>query len=200
LYAAGVGDRRQSGLVEVRPRRSSHLPDAAAGVFATADGHVALAAGTQGLYERLCAALERPDLLEDDRFADPIRRLAHRDALEEELGKVFARADAAAWVERLNAAGIPCGSVKDMAGVWSDPHTRACGMLAEAPGRDDDRPHRALGPAVKLSASPWRTDPVPPRQGEHSVALLVEAGYTPEEARALAAAGVVEQAEAGGGR
>ncbi len=182
-----------------QPNGAKHRLAAPYGTFPTADGWVAVAAGTQGIYERLCAALARPDLLEDPRFADPFVRLGQREALEAELAEVFRAETSATWVERLDAAGVPCGPVNDMAGVWADPQTLARGMLAETQADGDEKAHRVIGPAVKLSETPWRGVPRPPRQGEHSLEILVEAGYDPEEARTLLAAGVVEQPEPAAG-
>ncbi len=175
------------------PHGAKHRLAAPYGVFATADGHVAVAAATQASFERLCAALDRPDLGADPRFADPIHRLLAREELEQELVEIFSRHDSATWVDRLDAAGVPCGPVMDMAGVWSDPHTLARGMLAEAPDRNGGRPHRVIGPAVKLSETPWHDAPIPPRQGEHSIEVLLQSGFEREEAEALLAAGVVER-------
>lgn len=179
-----------------QPNGARHRLASPYGTFPTADGWIVVAAGTQATWERLCGALERPDLPSDERFAESLARLAQREALEEELGKVFAGQASAHWVERLEAAGVPCAPVLDMAGVWADPQTLARDMLAEHVPEDGGRASRVIGPAAKLSETPWRASGVAPRQGEHSEAVLREAGFDAAEIEALLAEGVVERASA----
>src|SRR4029078_12261784 len=70
-----------------------------------ADGALAVACGTDALFRRLCAAIGRPELAADERYADNRARLEHRDALTTDLEAAFAGADAAEGVARLRTAG-----------------------------------------------------------------------------------------------
>ena len=79
--------------------------------YEAADRPLAVAVGNDRLFARLCAALERPELARDERFASNVARVAHVDALGEALGAAFRTRPAAEWVRRLQAAGVPAGLV-----------------------------------------------------------------------------------------
>lgn len=168
------------------------------GTFPTADGWLAVAAPTESCWKRLCDVLGRSDLAKEPRYRTSTDRLANRDELEATLGGHFEAETSAVWVERLDAAGVPCGPVLDMEQVWGDPHTEARAMLAEDPSAVG-KPRKVIGPPVKMSATPWEARPEAPRQGEHSKDALAGAGYSPEEIERLVAAGVVVTKEVGDG-
>ena len=74
--------------------------------FAAADGPITVAGANDGLYRRLCAAIERPDLAEDERYRTNSGRVEHREELVGELNRVFASRTADEWVERLRGQGF----------------------------------------------------------------------------------------------
>jgi crotonobetainyl-CoA:carnitine CoA-transferase CaiB-like acyl-CoA transferase len=141
--------------------------------FAAADGLVTVAGANDGLYRRLCLALERPDLLEDERYRTNSLRVEHRKELVAELSAVLATRTADEWVERLGAAGVPVGKVR---GVLE--------ALGEA--RTFTVEHPTAG-TVPLVASPLgaATRP-PPLLGEHTREVLGEAGLSEEQIAAVA--------------
>ena len=98
------------------PRRanSAHPSIVPFQAFATADGHITIAAGKQHFWTRLCQAIERPDLLEDPRYASFAPRDEHRDELLADLDAVFASRPSNHWVELLVDAGVPVGRVNDV--------------------------------------------------------------------------------------
>jgi crotonobetainyl-CoA:carnitine CoA-transferase CaiB-like acyl-CoA transferase len=102
-------------------------------VFDSRDSSLMVAAANDGLFARLCAAIGRPDLAADERFASNGRRVAHRDALVAELVQVFAARDTADWVEILTAAGVPAAAIQDVAAVAAAPQTHALGIIAPGP-------------------------------------------------------------------
>ncbi|MEM9177239.1 MAG: CoA transferase [Myxococcota bacterium] len=166
------------------------------GCFPTADGWIAIAAGTQRTYRQLLEVIGDEALANAPEFATPVERLRHRDDLEARLRALLARRTSAEWLAELEAAGVPCGPVNDMESVWQDPQTLARDMLAEgatAPEAGDAaRPLRVVGPAVKLSASPWQASGSAPVLGEDSRAVLAEAGWSAEEIEGWIAEGIVE--------
>ena len=101
--------------------------------FATADAHIVIAAGNQRLWQKLCVALERPELLEDERFADNSRRFENRDALERELTATLRTRPAERWVETLARAGVPASVIRRIDEVAEDAQVRALGALARVP-------------------------------------------------------------------
>ena len=97
--------------------------------FATGDGHLVIAAGNDKLFERLCQALERMDLAGNDLFADNHLRTRHAEALKNELESVLAIKPTAHWLTLLEAAGVPCGPINNMAQVMDDPQIAARNMV-----------------------------------------------------------------------
>ncbi|MFZ3237574.1 MAG: CoA transferase [Stellaceae bacterium] len=100
--------------------------------FATADGWLMVAAGNDNLFHRLCGAVERPALAEDERFRTNKDRVVNRAALIAILDDVFAARPIAVWEERLDAAGIPNGPMHTIDQVVGDPQTAALGMIQHA--------------------------------------------------------------------
>jgi len=97
--------------------------------FATADGHIVIAAGNDRLFERLCQALERMDLVTNDLFADNHLRTSHAAALKDELESVLTTKPTAHWLALLEAAGVPCGPINNMAQVMADPQIAERNMV-----------------------------------------------------------------------
>jgi crotonobetainyl-CoA:carnitine CoA-transferase CaiB-like acyl-CoA transferase len=163
------------------------------GRFRAADGWLNVAAGNEAIWRRLCRAVGRDDWMEDERFAAPVGRLRHRDALTAELESELARAPVAEWVERLNEAGVPAGPVYDLEQVFADPQVLAREMLVELP-------HPALGAfkttglPLKWSHTPTRIERRPPLFGEHTEEVLRELGVGDAELDALDKSGVIRLA------
>jgi crotonobetainyl-CoA:carnitine CoA-transferase CaiB-like acyl-CoA transferase len=174
----------------ITPRRanSAHPSIVPFQAFATADGHITIAAAKPHFWQRLCKAIEREDLLEDPRYESFASRDEHRDTLLAELDAVFVAHDSAHWVSLLVAAGVPVGRVNDVVEALEDPQTVARDAVIEYE-------HPNLG-AVRQAATPLRLSgelPEPSRApflGEHTEELLREVcGYTDEQTAALREAG-----------
>ena len=129
--------------------------------FAAADRDLAVAVGNDALFSRLSAALGRPDLAADPRFASNALRLEHQDALAAELGAAFARGPASEWVERLRFAGVPAGENNDVAGAFALAERLGLGPVDETDGV------RTVRSPLRLDATPATVRARPPRLGEH---------------------------------
>jgi crotonobetainyl-CoA:carnitine CoA-transferase CaiB-like acyl-CoA transferase len=157
--------------------------------FPTADGWIVVACPKQKFWERLCDAIERPDLASDQRFADFAGRNEHRDELVPELRAAFLSRSTDEWLATLGEAGVPSARVNDVADALADPQVEARDGLVEIE-------HPRLG-TVRQVATPLRVGeeekPVrrAPLRGEDTERVLVElCGYSPERVRELADAGV----------
>jgi len=142
--------------------------------FATRDGHVVVAAGNDALFAKLCAAIGRPALAGDARFASNEERTRHVDALAEALGDAFAEATSAEWLARLEAAGVPCGPLNDVAAVLADPQVRARNMVISVEDPAAGRVALAGNPVKLGGVADPPTRPPAPRLDEHRAAILRE--------------------------
>ena len=140
-------------------------------VFHASDRPFILAAGNDKLFVATCRALGRPDLAGDERFSTNDARVSHREALIPQLQEVLADRTAAAWLEALERAGVPCAPIRRLDEVFASPEGAAAVQTVDDPGR---------GP-LRLVADPIRIDgarpPVrrpPPRVGEHTDEILRE--------------------------
>jgi len=159
-------------------------------VMRARDGELMVAAGNDRLFGLLTRELGLEELLEDDRFRTNAARVRHRDELLPLLEARLADAGVNEWHERLTRAGVPAAPVADVADVASSPQTEALGLLQtlDHPLIEDLRL-----PALPLSVDGERAlhPSAPPLVGEHTAAVLGEAGFTEQEVADLAAAGVV---------
>ncbi|MCX7859390.1 MAG: CoA transferase [Chloroflexus sp.] len=153
--------------------------------FAAADGYVMIAVGNDQQFARFCATLDHPEWAADERFATNPARVTNRAILVPMIAEVMARAPVAVWIERLRAAGVPCGPVNDIPTALNSPQAQARAMVQRINGV------RMVGPAPKLSATPATIRAAPPTLGADTEAILREVGYTPEQISTLRAAGVV---------
>jgi crotonobetainyl-CoA:carnitine CoA-transferase CaiB-like acyl-CoA transferase len=160
----------QAGVVG-EPGGSAHRLAAPYEAFPTADGWVTIAAPQPDLFTALCEAVERPDLVTDQRFAQPAARLANRAALAEELTAVLRTRTTTEWCRRLADAGVPSGPVHRIDQAFDDPQVLANGMVEEGPKG------RRLGHAVKLQRTPMAVHRDAPTLGEHGREVLREAGF-----------------------
>jgi len=146
--------------------------------FATGDGHMIIAAGNDSLYQKLCAALERPDLAADPRFATNDLRNRNGDALRAALDPILRGKPTAAWIETIGAAGIPCGPINNVAQALQHPQVPARNMLVEMTDPKAGTV-RLAGNPMKMSAfaDPGTRPPAPDLDGDRA-AILRELGLS----------------------
>lgn len=136
--------------------------------FATRDGEIMIAAANDRLFRKLAKALGRPEWAEDERFKTNALRQANKSAILPEIAAIIGAGRSSEWVERLEAAGVPCAPIQSLNEVAAEPQTAAIGMIEEAPGT-------GLG----LVGLPLSFDGVrppmrraAPKLGEHNAELL----------------------------
>ena len=157
-------------------------------VFAASDGDFVLAVGNDELWKKFCgvAGIEA-----DERFATNRQRVSGYDELRPLVARALAARPRAFWIERLSAAGVPCGSVRDLADVFADPQLSARDMIVEME-------HAAaglvklLGVPVKLSDTAGGVRTPPPSLGGHTDEVLRgDLGLDGEAIAALRRGGVI---------
>jgi len=102
--------------------------------FDTLDGEIVIAAGNDRLFAKLAALVGRPEWAADERYRTGKRRVEHREFIHSALEPIFRAAPSAHWIERLDAAGVPCAPVNSLADVLAEPHVRQLDMFDEVPG------------------------------------------------------------------
>ncbi len=119
--------------------------------FATADGDIIIAAGNDGLFVKLAHGLGRSDLADNPLFKTNALRNQHQEALKAEIEGVLRDGGAEHWIGVLEAAGVPCGPVNNIAQALAHPQTAARNMLIDV---DDPTtgPLKLAGNPMKLSA------------------------------------------------
>jgi crotonobetainyl-CoA:carnitine CoA-transferase CaiB-like acyl-CoA transferase len=136
--------------------------------FAASDGDFVLAVGNDDLWRKFCAVAE---LDAGDRFATNRQRVTDYDALRPLVAARLATKPRQHWIDRLTAAGVPCGSVRDLRELFDDPQVHARDMVAVIEHQTIGA-LKVLGVPVKLSDTPGSIRSAPPRLGQHTDAVL----------------------------
>ncbi|KAF0225031.1 MAG: acyl-CoA transferase/carnitine [Rhodospirillaceae bacterium] len=139
--------------------------------FATSDGHVILAVGNDAQFHKFCAVAGCPELAADPRYASNAGRVGNRDSLIPRLRQVLASRSSAAWIEMLEAAGVPCGPINTLDQVFDNPQIRHRGMVAAV-----DHPLAGsvdlVANPIRFSETPISYERAPPLLGADTDALL----------------------------
>ena len=169
---------------------NDHPTIAPMGVFPTADGHVNIAASTPGQFQHFCEVAGRLDWPNDPRWSSSRRRTENRAVLNEAIGEATREHSSAWWVERLEAAGVPCGPILSIDQVFADPQVKHLRMAAPAQ-------HPRLG-AMEMVDSPINMQglettirSVAPTTAADTDQVLAELGYAPDEVAAMRAEGAI---------
>lgn len=165
---------------EPGPTGARHPTAAPFDAFPTRDRPIIIASADDAGYRRLCAALARPDLAADPRFATVGLRVANHEALKAELTRTLATRDGAEWIALLRAAGLPCGPINTMADVARDPQVAARNMIVEVADPQAGTV-RLSGCPIKMSAfaDPHVRATAPALDGDRDRILAELAGGEP---------------------
>lgn len=173
-----------------QPFGSAHRLTAPYQALETRDGYINVGANNHRLWTRLCSALGREELVEDERFATNDDRMHNRAELVEELERATKEKKTGEWVEILLEAGFPAGPIYNYKEVFEDPHIAAREMRVEM-----DHPVEGtingLGIPIKLSETPGEIRRAAPLLGEHTDEALAELGYSESEIADLRERGIV---------
>ena len=160
------------------------------GLFEASDGQVAIAPANDAVYAKLLDALDLPHLREHPEFRSNADRFGRRSAINAEINARTRTETVAHWIERLNAAGVPCGRVLSLAEVFADPQTQHQQMRITI-DHPQHGPLDVLGFPIKFSDDPCRIHRPPPVLGADTDAILAELGRDAAAIAALRAAQVV---------
>jgi formyl-CoA transferase len=163
---------------------NNHPTSIPTGVFATADGHINIAAAGDEIFGRCCKALDAMELATDPRYATGTARSKNRDELNAAIEAVTRTRKSADWIERLNKQGVPSGPIYKINEVFDDPQVKHLNVTRHVahPVLGDVE---VVGQAIELSRSKWSVRSPTPEPGEHTDAVLGELGYAAADIAAL---------------
>lgn len=165
------------------------------GLYHAADGPFLLCAGnTYMQFEKLCRAIGREDLLEDERYESREGRWANRDELREELERTFGEYRCDDLVDLLTEAGVAVGAIQDVDDVADrDPHVAAREMLVETVNPTTGGRLRTAGPPFRVNGEATDADGPPRDLGADAEEILAMYGFTSDEVEVLVEAGVLHR-------
>ena len=176
------------------PRRlgTAHPNSVPYQVFPASDGFIIIAANNDRQFRRFCQAAGTPELPEDPDFASNTLRVRNRDRLIPRIEAVTRTRTTAAWMEALEAAGVPCGPVNTIDQVFADPQVEARGMQIRMPHPLAGEDVRLVGSPMHFSRTPVSYRHAPPTLGQHTDEVLTRMlGLSEGERGALRGGGVI---------
>lgn len=173
-----------------QPQGNYHPTQSPYGSFKTKDGYLMIAAGNQGMWERLAEALDLTELTSDPRFLETADRVKNRDELAELIESKLTARTTAEWQEVMNQAGVASGPILYIDEVFTDPQVLHQEMLKVI-----DHPVlgqlKTTGFSANLSRTPAQIFSPPPLLGEQTDEILAGLGFSASEIEALRQGGVV---------
>jgi crotonobetainyl-CoA:carnitine CoA-transferase CaiB-like acyl-CoA transferase len=166
-------------------KRGVHPPMPTGEPFRTADGYITIAPLTDKHWTALLDAVGHPEWFEgDEPRAERLRRSARN------LIEFFPTQTSAYWLERIEAADVPCGPVNDFDTIWTDPQFAANGTFVEYEHGKAGRVRAVRSPAQFSRTQPelWRDAP---DLGEQTDQVLSDFGFSAEEIASLRASAIV---------
>jgi formyl-CoA transferase len=157
--------------------------------YPTQDGYVNVAP-TPVMWKRFCNAIGREDWIKHPSYATPKDRRAHRKELNGLIGEITKTMTTATVVERMNAAGIPCGPIYKIDQTFADPQVKHFGIAQSVPSKALG-PISLVGQPVVLSRTPSAMVSGAPEYSEHTDAILAEFGYSADEIAGFRTGGVI---------
>ncbi|AOK52496.1 CoA transferase [Burkholderia stagnalis] len=155
--------------------------------FQTSDGWIIVAVGNDGQFRKFVEAGGRAELADDERFATNPARVRHRETLVPIIAEMVKTRGKQAWIDALEAAGVPCGPINDLDEVFENEQVVARGMQVELPHPCGANVKLVRNP-IRMSRTPPEARSAPPLLGEQTDDVLRELlGYDDARIAALKA-------------
>jgi crotonobetainyl-CoA:carnitine CoA-transferase CaiB-like acyl-CoA transferase len=160
------------------------------GLYKASDGEIAVAPSNDVILKRFLDVIGLGDILADPAYDSNEKRFSRRGEINALINERTLKDTQAAWIERINAAGVPCGRVQDLAEALNDPQVVAQEMVIDVaqPGHGTVR---MLGFPVKLDETPCTVRLPAPALGAHTDEILRSVGFSDDEIAEMRAAGII---------
>ena len=159
--------------------------------FPTADGHVILAVGNDGQFEKFCQIVGRPELAQDARFERNADRVRNREILVPIIVELIKGRTTQDWTRACDAAQVPCGPINNLDQVFADPQVVHRQMRIDLPHPLSGTVPQVVNP-IKFSETPMAYHSAPPLLGQHTAAVLADRlGYDADRIADLAARKII---------
>jgi formyl-CoA transferase len=168
---------------------NDHPTSIPTGVFQTKDGHINIAASGQHMWVKLKEIFADQDFDNPD-FETAASRSKNRKAVNALIGRHTPKDTSANWIDRFNAAGIPCGEINSIDKVFANPQVQHLGLAQDMPSHERG-PTKAVSQPIKMSRSKSTLTMPPPLPGEHAVEILTGIGYGKADIAGLVESGVI---------
>jgi crotonobetainyl-CoA:carnitine CoA-transferase CaiB-like acyl-CoA transferase len=176
---------------EVPPQAGNNHPTGIpTGVFETQDGYINIAASGDDLYRRMCRAMDREDLITDERFSSSRARAAHREVMNETIASVTRHKSSQDWINILNEAGVPCGPINTIDKTFADEQVQFLEMAQKVKSPELGE-LTILGHPVSFNGKRNPLRCAAPELGQDNEAVLAGLGYSKDEIAGLEKDGVI---------
>ena len=154
---------------------SAHPMNAPYAAFRCRDGYFALAAGTDKLWQAACEGIQRPDFMQDSRFASPSLRARHQNELRDLLEAEFVKHNAAELLAIFNERGVPCAPINNYSQVLADAQVQHMQWVEDVRLPNGVRTKTVVSPQ-RISGQRLGVYRNPPALGEHTAEVMAEIG------------------------
>lgn len=180
LLTGAVPKRHGNGHPNIMPQQ----------VFSCKDGHIVLAVGNDGQFQRLAAVLEDEAMLNDERLTKNQGRVKHREELLSSLAAHFAKYSRADLLAKLDTAEVPAGPINSIKEAIEEPQIVSRGIVGELKHTLSGSVPQVFSP-IRMTNSDYRPDSPPPLLGQDTDAVLSDIGFSSEEIEGLKKSGAI---------
>ena len=163
---------------EVAPQvGNDHPTSIPTGVFKTSDGEINIACAGQITWERLCHALSKPKWLNNPKFKDNDCRQKNRHEINSSIEAITILKSSDEWIEKLTAAGVPCGPIYSIDQMFEDPQVKHLAIANEVDTEPFGR-SECIAQPLQLTRTPSRISAGTPTRGQNTDEILDELGFS----------------------